>query len=270
VVVGILSIAGLALLLTLLGREPAHDRPIATPRTLTPTEEPIAASVVIDNDTRSITTSFWQEAILLDQVLSGLAGQVAPTPEETLQRLINEELVLQATSSVQRPTQEQIQERIRTLERAWGVNDTAVREALETVGLAPSTLDQAVGRLLRVEAGLDLLRSQGHDAAEWLEEQRASAQIQIIGTATALSIPTPQSPIPTAPISPLPAPTTKSPLPSPSPAPVTVTPVPTAPLEIPDVAPDFTLNRSGGGTLTLSEQLRHGPVVLVFFSRGGG
>jgi peroxiredoxin len=41
-------------------------------------------------------------------------------------------------------------------------------------------------------------------------------------------------------------------------------------LAVPEVAPDFTLERSGGGSLTLSEQLAQGPVVLVFFQRGGG
>ncbi|MFT4211834.1 MAG: peroxiredoxin [Microbacterium sp.] len=36
-------------------------------------------------------------------------------------------------------------------------------------------------------------------------------------------------------------------------------------IEIGDTAPDFTLPRAGGGTLTLSEVWRGGPVVLVFF-----
>ncbi|MFT4306283.1 MAG: peroxiredoxin [Microbacterium sp.] len=36
-------------------------------------------------------------------------------------------------------------------------------------------------------------------------------------------------------------------------------------IEIGDTAPDFTLPRAGGGTLTLSEVWRSGPVVLVFF-----
>lgn len=49
--------------------------------------------------------------------------------------------------------------------------------------------------------------------------------------------------------------------------PPTLTPVPRP--EVPDVAPAFTLNRAGGGTFTLREQLEEGPVVLVFFERCG-
>lgn len=36
-------------------------------------------------------------------------------------------------------------------------------------------------------------------------------------------------------------------------------------IECGDTAPDFTLARAGGGTLTLSEAWRDAPVVLVFF-----
>jgi hypothetical protein len=54
---------------------------------------------------------------------------------------------------------------------------------------------------------------------------------------------------------------------SPSPVPETTTPVPTA--AVPQVAPDFTLQRADGGTFTLAEQLARGPVVLVFFQVGG-
>jgi cytochrome oxidase Cu insertion factor (SCO1/SenC/PrrC family) len=41
-------------------------------------------------------------------------------------------------------------------------------------------------------------------------------------------------------------------------------PLPTSALK---TAPDFTLERSDGSAFTLSEQLAHGPVVLVFFQR---
>jgi cell division protein FtsN len=49
--------------------------------------------------------------------------------------------------------------------------------------------------------------------------------------------------------------------------PPTLTPVPRP--EVPEVAPAFTLNRAGGGTFILQNQLEEGPVVLVFFERCG-
>jgi hypothetical protein len=71
-------------------------------------------------------------------------------------------------------------------------------------------------------------------------------------------IPIAQSPLATVATSPIP-----------TPVPATATPPPTPNLAVPDVALDFTLERAGGGTLALAEQLAQGPVVLVFFQRGG-
>lgn len=50
----------------------------------------------------------------------------------------------------------------------------------------------------------------------------------------------------------------------------TATPLSTLAAETPKRAPDFTLRGARGITVTLSEQLAKGPVVLVFFQRGGG
>lgn len=50
----------------------------------------------------------------------------------------------------------------------------------------------------------------------------------------------------------------ESPLPTPHPGPGR-----------PTLAPDFTLERAGGGTFTLAEQLKEASVVLVFFERCG-
>lgn len=268
--VGIAVVVALGLLLATLGRGPGEPAAIV-PATPTPSsDDPVMASIAFDEDARTIRYSFWQEAVLLDQVMSGLAGQVAPAPAETLQRLINEELVLHAFPPEQEPTAQQIEARITTLEQAWGVDDAAVMMALERVGLARAAFKQAVERLLVVQSGLEALQGQGYDTTAWLEEQRASTEIVLNQEFESLAMPyirVAQSPIATPSTSPLPEPTIESPLPSPTP--VAVAPTPTPVLAIPDTAPDFTLERAGGGTLTLSEQLAQGLVVLVFFQRCG-
>jgi len=274
--VGVAVVVGLSLLLVFLGREPGKPAPMITPAIPAPSDNAVVASI----DGRPIHHAAWMEAVLLDHVMSGLSGQPAPTPEETLQRLINEELVLQAYPPERAPTAEQIEARIATLEQAWGIDDSAVVTALEKSRLTRATLERTVGRLLTVEAGLEALQSQGTDETVWLEEQRASANIVIDETLVDTSVPyvpvaqspietTDASPLATPDTSPIPTPTPDGSVLSPIPAPATQPPLPTPAPVIPEFAADFTLEQAGGGTLTLSEQLAQGPVVLVFFHRYG-
>ncbi len=269
--IGVTVVAGLGLLLVFLGRGPGETAPTITPPTPIPADDPVAVSV----NGSPIRTSFWMEAVLLDQVMSGMAGQPAPAPKETLQRLINEELVLQAIPAEQTPTAEQVEAQIAALEQTWGADDAAVVAAMEKVGLTRVTFERAVARLLAVQAGMEALQSQGYDTTAWLEEQRGSAEIEILNLDEELKgmtvpyIPIAQSQIATPFTSPLPVPATETPVPSSIPTPATETTAPTPDLAIPEVAPDFTLERAGGGTLALTEQLAEGPVVLVFFRRGG-
>ncbi len=255
--VGIAMIAGLGLLLTFLGHESSAPTPTTTSVIPTPPDDPVVVSI----DGHPIGYSFWMEAVLLDQVMSGLAGQTAPTPDETLQRLINEELILQTVPPEQEPTADQIKTWIAALEQAWGVDDAAVVTALEEVGLTRTAFERAVGRLLAVQAGLEALQGQGYDTATWLEEQRASAEIVLneeSKNAAVPALPGAQSPIVSPATSPIPTAMPAAEMPAPTPAPV-----------LPEVAPDFTLERAGGGSLTLTEQLAQGPVVLIFFQRCG-
>jgi len=267
--VGIAVVIGIGLLLAFLGREPGEPSPMITPAARPAPDDPVVASV----DGRPIHQSVWMEAVLLDQVLSGLAGQPAPSTDETLNRLIDQELVLEGFQ--QEPTTGQIEAQITALEHTWDVDDDAVVTALEQTGLTRTQFKRAIGRLLAVEAGIEALESQGDDPADWLEKQRASADIVINEEFLDIAVPyvpVAQSPVASPDTSPLPTP---KPTAAPSilsslPLPATEAPSPDPVVAIPEIAPDFTLERSGGGTLNLSEQLAQGPVVLVFFQRGGG
>ncbi len=239
--IGVAVLVGLGLLLALLARGPGDLAPMITPLPAPQSDEPVVASV----NGNVIPYSRWVEAALLDQVLSGLAGKQAPTPEETLERLVNEELVLQAVSPEQ-TTSEQIEAQIASLEQNWGVDDQAVIAALTESGLTRAVLEREIGRLLSVQAGQDTLRGRGYDTTDWIAKQRAKAEIVIYRNVAVLP------PLPTR----SPVPTPSSPLPSPA-----------GPFA--QVAPDFTLDRAGGGTFTLIEQLAQGPVVLVFFQKCG-
>jgi hypothetical protein len=87
------------------------------------------------------------------------------------------------------------------------------------------------------------------------------------------------APAPTA----TPTPVAPTAIPLATPVASTVTPLPTPDLRtntpaataiptpvLPEVAPDFSLKGAKGVEFTLSEQLAQGPVVVVFFSQGGG
>lgn len=267
--IGILAVVGLVLLLISLERGPGEPAPTITSATPSTPDDPIVTSV----NGRPIEYSFWMEAVLLDQVMSELARRPAPKPSETLQRLVNEALVLDAVPPEHEPTAKEIEAHITALEQSWQADDAAVVARLEQAGLTRTALEQTVGRLLKVQANLEMLQSQGHDTTAWLEEQRANAEIVFSEAFEHLAMPpTPVAQSPTATPIRLPTltPTIKSPIPSPTPALLLAGPASDLPTPaIPEVAPDFTLERAGGAKVTLTEQLAQGPVVLVFFQRCG-
>jgi hypothetical protein len=291
-IIGIAVLAGIGLLLSLLGQGAEQPVPTTAPTptssqpaaTLTaaplpqPTQEPAstdvsplatpaAASIVASVNGHPISHAFWTEAVLLDQVMNQLAGQPTSHPDETLERLINEELVLEAFPPEQVPSTEQVKQQIAQFERALGISDADIAAALEDVGLDRATLERTIERVLVIQQGLQVLQSQGHETAAWLGEQRANADITINEQA--------QSPNLAA----IPVAQSQSPLATPSAAALEVqlsTPTPETADESPSpdpatlqVAPDFTLPQVSGGEFTLSEQLARGPVVLVFFQRCG-
>ncbi len=257
--VGVLALGGVGLLMMYLNRAAtATPTPIPQPSPGLPREQVIATV-----NGRAISHTLWVESVLLDQVMSGMAGQPAPTPEETLQRLINEALILEAFPSARTPSHSEIEAHIAAMEQSWGVEDSAVAKALREIGLSRTVLEQSVGRLLRVQAAVEALRAQGYDENTWLKGRLAEAKIEINTELQQTTVfPTPSTltaaPTPTV----LPSPTASPPVVS-SPTPAGLI------ANLPTNAPDFTLERVDGGWFTLTKQLASGPVVLVFFQRCG-
>lgn len=231
IVTGGIALLMLALVIGMLSQEasPAPPVPSATPSSPDP---PVALV-----EGQPIGRNFWAEAVLLDWAMSRLAGVPAPAPEETLERLINEVLVLRAAPPQPEPTRDEVEAQMAALEQMWGVSDEQVTAMLRDVGLGRDSLERAVARLLMVQRAQAALESRGTPIAEWLAQERARAKVAVYREQMRVSFPFP------------------TPM---------VTPTPQFAR-----APDFTLERAGGGTLTLSEYLARGPVVLVFFQRCG-
>lgn len=175
---GLGAVLLLALVFLALGQEPEQGVNTA------PTPTPADPTVATVND-QPIGQSFWLEAVLMDQVMSGLAGVPAPTSEETLERLINEVLVLQATS-VEPPSDEEVESTIATLESSWGVDDAEVTAALKEVQLEREALERTVARLLMVQRAQTALESEGTPIDDWLTQERAQAEIVIYRELTAV------------------------------------------------------------------------------------
>ncbi|RME37809.1 MAG: hypothetical protein D6793_03675 [Thermoflexia bacterium] len=233
----LVAAGGIALLILLLALMLLDQE--ATPLPTVPAPSPTPADPpVAQVEGEVIRHSVWMEAVLLDGVMSRLAGIPAPSPTETLDRLINEILVLRAVPEVRPPTPGEVESRIAELEAMWGVSDDQVVQALAEAGLTQEVLKRTVARFLQVQEAQARIEASGTPIAEWLARERRRARI--------LTYPERMRDVPR------------------------VSPVPTPASMAPTVGvPDFTLERAGGGTLALSEQLARGPVVLVFFQRCG-
>ncbi len=169
VVVMVLTVGLVGVALTLLARAP-QPLPPATP---TPEDVPIAT---VNGEV--IGFRYWVEQCLLDQVMSRLAGRASPPPRETLDRLINEALLLQAYPPAESPTDEAVTQRIRELEGGWGIAPATLDAHLQAAGLSRQVLRRTVRHLLMVEAAQRQLPPDV-EPTQWVKRARQEAEIWV-------------------------------------------------------------------------------------------
>lgn len=269
--VAVVAVAGLLLLMSQLATSPtasvADSRPTLSAQTPVATNTSglpgLDEAVATVND-QIITQQAWQQATRLDAVMSQLASQPIPTAEETLDRLVNEIIVLAAAAAPPQVTTTAIEARIQTLETGWNITDEALVAALAKADLTRSDLTDRVAHLIQVEAALNQLATTETDLNAWLSQARASAEIGLYRPLLTERTTTPSEQTqtvaePESEASPLP-PGAPAPLPIfAPPADMAVSPYPQ------NAAPDFTLAQLKGEPLTLSA-LRGKPTLINFWA----
>lgn len=285
-VLAVLAVAGLLLLMGKLAGSPDSPVNVSTPPDPTLAAENLAKTanqldsdeVVATVNDQSISRETWLKATRLDAVMSQRVAQPIPTAEETLDRLINEIIVLNAAFPLTKgqggepPASAEVEARLQALEAAWQVNDDTVATALAKAGLERVDLIERVSRLIQVESALKQISTQQTNLDAWLAKARASAEIGVYRTLAdaAQPIVTPtslaaQSSAPITPAATPPAPTVQTdntnqeqPLLTP-PADLPVAPYPQ------NIAPDFTLNQLNGAPLALSA-FKGKPMLINFWA----
>jgi hypothetical protein len=289
-----LGVAVVAVLLLLKGL----SAPPPTPAPPTPTPDP-AQQIVARVGERHITLGDWAVAYYLDVIMNRLSGQPAPIATETLDRMVNDVLILDAAAEEGvAVSDDDVEARIAQLEAVWGLTDEQVSAELAAFGLTRPAWTEALARLLTVERYLAEVvwvdapvEDQPSVLADWLQTHRARAGVEIDTHGLQPVLPTPR-PVTAAPAaaaipSPAAAPTatplvasplatpspSPTPLPSPTPTPVLVSPLPTPtltdPLAVDQLAPDFSLIDAKGQSVRLSDYRDERKVVIVFFRTTG-
>lgn len=125
-----------------------------------------------------IGLNFWAEQYVLDQVMSRLAGQPNPDARATLERVINETLLLQAYMPENHPTEAEVETYIETLLAAWDTDEATLLAHLQAAGLTRDHLVQSLRRLLLVSRARALLPTDMEPSA-WVNEARETTSIHI-------------------------------------------------------------------------------------------
>ena len=248
------------------------DAPLPTPAPPTPTPDP-AQEVVARVGEQRITFADWAVAFYLDALMSRLSGQPAPAANETLDRLVNDVIILAAAEEEGiAASKADVEARIALLEATWNLTDEHVAAELAALSLTRELWSNAIARLLAVERYLNEVvwasvtaEGQANALGDWLQTHRAQTSIEVATRGLQPLLPTPM-PVPSATpltVSPVSAATalpaitpTATPLaasylatPSPPPSPTstpTATSAPGSPLPTPAASPLATL---GAGTV---------------------
>ncbi len=271
--------------------------PLPTPAPPTPTPDP-GQEVVAHVGEQRITFADWAVAYYLDALMNYLSGQPAPAASETLDRLVNDALILAAAAEEEIAVGEaDVQARITLLEAAWGLTDEQVTAELSAIGLTRGVWAGTIARLLTVERYRNEVVWAGVPAEEqvnalnaWLQARYARIDVEVDTRGLRPTLPetmpqfsaaatVPPSPAFTAtpPVaSPLATPSATplaaSPLATPAlPTPTFATPVPNAssPPAVGQPAPDFTLLDHDGRPVSLGDLRDQRRVVIVFVRTTG-
>lgn len=217
--------------------------------TVSPTLVPRAVEdIVAVVNGEPIAVREWARAQAIHRTMNRLAGKAEPNPEEVLQQLIDQRLVLQwAQSRGLSVDPAAASERLKTLLATWNVSEQQLDEALRSAGLSRQDLLQEIQRLMRIERALLELRP---SPEEWLAQQRARSQVSVYRSlAAAVESVRAENPMEPA-LTPLPVPTS---------VPLPVGPYPG------QQAPDFSLTDLDGKPIRLRD-LRGRPVILHFWA----
>ena len=234
----------------------ALQAPGPTPAPTTSATFVADANAVASVDGDPISRAEWQKAVAIDRAMSQLAGQASPEAEVTLDRLINQRLVLRQARNKISASDANATERLASLQQNWRADDAAVDRALASANLSRQDLMAEIKRLLVVESYL----KQVQNPAGWLAAQRAKSQVGVLAD---LSVPVAQVPTPTTVTAT--AATTITPTrvaQSVVPAPAKMIPEGASPGQL---AFDFALDDVSGQRVKLSD-LRGHPVVVNFWA----
>ncbi len=281
---GVACVAALLLLKSL-------SAPPTTQTSLTSTPGP-AQEVVAYVGEQGITFADWSVAFHLDALMNHLSGQPAPLADKTLERLINDALVLTAAAEEGVVvSQSEVEARIASLLAQWGLTEDQLAIEMRAVGLNRQIGVEAVARLLTVEryvaevvwAGIPA-DEQADALAARLQTRRAEAGGKVDPRGLQPALP-PSLSFPTA--APTPSPSLAStamllaasslatPSPQSSPTPTAASaltsplPLPSPSLAMGQPAPDFALSDANGQTIQLSDYRDQRKVVIVFFRTTG-